>query len=110
MLDESTRSLLNAGMSGYGDRIRRARKDVGLTQEQLALAIGAAGQSTVGNYERSVNEPNLSTFRRIAEVTGRSERTLRRDWRRARAFLYDQLRHVGEAPAVAIPPPAAEPR
>ena len=28
----------------------------------------------------------------IAEVSGGSERTLRRQWRRARAFLYDQLR------------------
>jgi RNA polymerase sigma factor (TIGR02999 family) len=49
------------------------------------------------------------TFAEIAEVTGRSERTLRRDWRRARAFLYDQLRDLGGAPAVAIGPPA-EPR
>ncbi len=27
----------------------------------------------------------------IAEVTGRSERSLKRDWRRARAFLHAQL-------------------
>jgi RNA polymerase sigma factor (TIGR02999 family) len=31
------------------------------------------------------------SFERIAETAGRSERTLRREWRRARAFLYDQL-------------------
>jgi RNA polymerase sigma factor (TIGR02999 family) len=31
-------------------------------------------------------------FERIAETTQRSERTLRRDWRRARAFLYDWMR------------------
>jgi RNA polymerase sigma factor (TIGR02999 family) len=31
------------------------------------------------------------SFDRIAETAGRSERTLRREWRRARAFLYDQL-------------------
>jgi len=49
------------------------------------------------------------TFEEIAEVTGRSERTLRREWRRARAFLYDQLRDLGEAPAVAIGS-SAEPR
>jgi RNA polymerase sigma factor (TIGR02999 family) len=30
-------------------------------------------------------------FERIAETVGRSERTLRREWRRARAFLYDRL-------------------
>lgn len=30
-------------------------------------------------------------FERIAEILGSSERTVRRDWRRARAFLQDQL-------------------
>lgn len=72
MLDASSRGVLNAWMSDYGERIRAARKGVGMTQEQLALAIGAAGQSTVGNYERGENEPNLATARKIAEVTGRS--------------------------------------
>ena len=50
------------------------------------------------------------TFAEIAEATGRSERTLRREWRRARAFLYDQLRDLDGAPAVAIGSPAVEPR
>jgi len=72
MLDAPTCGMLNACMGDYGDRIREARKGVGMTQEQLALAIGAAGQSTVGNYERGVNEPNLATARLIAQVTGRS--------------------------------------
>jgi RNA polymerase sigma factor (TIGR02999 family) len=49
------------------------------------------------------------TFAEIAEAGGRSERTLRRDWRRARAFLYDQLRDLGGAPAVVIAPLATEP-
>jgi RNA polymerase sigma factor (TIGR02999 family) len=31
------------------------------------------------------------SFDRIAETTGGSERTLRRQWRRARAFLYDRM-------------------
>ena len=30
-------------------------------------------------------------FERIAEIVGSSERTVRRDWRRARAFLHDRL-------------------
>jgi RNA polymerase sigma factor (TIGR02999 family) len=49
------------------------------------------------------------TFAEIAEAGGRSERTVRRDWRRARAFLYDQLRDLGDAPAVAIAPAASKP-
>jgi RNA polymerase sigma factor (TIGR02999 family) len=48
------------------------------------------------------------TFAEIAETGGRSERTLRRDWRRARAFLYDQLRDLGGAPSVALAGPAPE--
>lgn len=56
-----------------GQRIREARKRIpGMTQEKLALLIGAAGQSTVGNYERGDNEPSIDTLKRIAEVTGQS--------------------------------------
>lgn len=54
-----------------GLRIAQARKKVpGLTQEKLALLIGAAGQSTVGNWERGENQPDIDAIRRIAEVTG----------------------------------------
>jgi RNA polymerase sigma factor (TIGR02999 family) len=35
------------------------------------------------------------SFERIAETTEKSERTLRRDWRRARAFLQDRMREAG---------------
>jgi RNA polymerase sigma factor (TIGR02999 family) len=35
------------------------------------------------------------TLEEIAELTGRSERTLKRDWRRARAFLYRELGEAG---------------
>jgi RNA polymerase sigma factor (TIGR02999 family) len=31
----------------------------------------------------------------LAEATGLSERTLKRDWQKARAFLYRELTHVG---------------
>lgn len=56
-----------------GQRIAAARKAVsGLTQEKLALLLGAAGQSTVGNWERGENQPDLQTLRRIAEITGHS--------------------------------------
>ena len=52
------------------DAIKEAREAAGLTQEQLALAIGAAGQSTIGNYERGKNEPNFETLQKISTVCG----------------------------------------
>ena len=57
-------------METLGQKIKAARDSVGLTQEQLAFAIGAAGQSTVGNYEQGVNEPAISVLHQIATVTG----------------------------------------
>jgi RNA polymerase sigma factor (TIGR02999 family) len=52
------------------------------------------------------------SFADIAATAGRSERTLRREWRRARAFLYDQLRDLGggDPPAVVLAPSATDPR
>lgn len=55
-----------------GKYIKTAREKAKLTQEQLALAIGAAGQSTLGNYERDKNLPDVDVLRKIAEVTGTS--------------------------------------
>ena len=53
-----------------GERIRIARNQARLTQEQLALALGLSGQSAVGNYERDVNVPDVATLTKIAEITG----------------------------------------
>jgi RNA polymerase sigma factor (TIGR02999 family) len=36
------------------------------------------------------------TFREIAEVTGRSEPTIKRDWRRARTWLYRAMREADD--------------
>lgn len=41
------------------------------------------------------------TLEEIAEVVGRSERSLKRDFRRARAFLYRELQDRGIGPALA---------
>lgn len=59
-------------METLGDRIREARKAANLTQEQLALMIGGAGQSTIGNYERGDSDPSVDMLRKIALATGRS--------------------------------------
>lgn len=69
----SSEKQLSRAAAIIGQRIREARKQIpGMTQEKLALLIGAAGQSTIGNYERGENEPSFETLQRIAEVTGQS--------------------------------------
>lgn len=70
MLAHATRGVFNSIMDTIGKRIKHARLAAGLTQEQLAHSIGAAGQSTIGNYERDTNEPDLATIEAIASATG----------------------------------------
>ena len=59
-----------------GKRIAAARKDVGLTQPELASACGwlqdgAPAQTRVSNYERGAREPGVEEVQEIARVTGR---------------------------------------
>jgi len=51
-----------------GGRLRIARRSVGLTQKQLAEALGVE-PITVSRWERGVTTPSLPRLRRIAEVT-----------------------------------------
>lgn len=44
----------------FGDRLREARVNKGLTQEQLAQKIGVA-KSTLAGYEKGNREPILVT-------------------------------------------------
>ena len=53
---------------GVGGRLRIARRSVGLTQKQLAEALGVE-PITVSRWERGVTTPSLARLRRIAEVT-----------------------------------------
>jgi transcriptional regulator with XRE-family HTH domain len=53
---------------GVGARLRTARRAAGLTQKQLAEALGVES-ITVSRWERGVTVPSLSRLRRIAEVT-----------------------------------------
>ena len=41
---------------GIGKQIRRAREQLGLTQGQLAKAVGVT-KSAIGNYESGVSHP-----------------------------------------------------
>lgn len=51
-----------------GGRVRAARRAAGLTQKQLAEALGVE-PITVSRWERDVTSPSLPRLRRIAELT-----------------------------------------
>lgn len=53
---------------GLGGRLRTARRSAGLTQKQLAEALGVES-ITVSRWERGVTTPSLPRLRRIAEIT-----------------------------------------
>jgi transcriptional regulator with XRE-family HTH domain len=61
------RAAKNVGMA-FKDNLKRAREANKLTQEQLAHAIGAAGQSRISNYESGVREPTLSEIEDLARA------------------------------------------
>ena len=50
----------------FTDRLKAARLERGLTQEQLAHKIGVA-KSTYTGYEKGNSEPNMLTLSRIME-------------------------------------------
>jgi len=52
---------------GVGGRLRTARRSAGLTQKQLAEALGVES-ITVSRWERGVTSPSLPRLRRIAEI------------------------------------------
>jgi transcriptional regulator with XRE-family HTH domain len=54
---------------GVGERLRTARRSVGLTQKQLADELGVES-ITVSRWERGATSPSLTRLRRIAELTG----------------------------------------
>lgn len=54
-------------MSVFGDNLRKARKQLGLTQRQLAARIGARHNS-VSNWETGQNEPDTLTIRRLCDA------------------------------------------
>lgn len=52
-----------------GERIKAARKKVGLTQEDLGKRLGVSG-SFIAQYETNNRNPKLETLRRIAIALG----------------------------------------
>ena len=49
--------------------MRRLRKELGLTQEQLAVKVGI-GQSYICKFERGDKDPSLPTLKRIGKALG----------------------------------------
>ncbi len=56
-------------MGKIGDRIAYLRKARGLSQTELAKAVGASREA-IGKYERNEAMPSVETARRIASVFG----------------------------------------
>ena len=51
----------------YGDRLRWIRENKGITQGELAKAIGLS-TSAIGNYERDYRKPDNPTILKLAEA------------------------------------------
>ena len=54
---------------GFQERLKQARLDKGLTQEQLAGLIGVA-KSTLNGYEKGNREPDFFKIKMLIEVLG----------------------------------------
>lgn len=52
---------------GFGEDIRRARKQKGWTQEELAKALHVK-RSVISKYENGIIEPTVSRFKEIAQA------------------------------------------
>ena len=48
-----------------GNKIKVLRKNLGLTQKELAAQIGIA-QQTLGGYEKNKSQPDIETLKRLA--------------------------------------------
>lgn len=64
--------------SNVGKRIKSAREQLGLTQEQLAETIGLSSMH-ISVIERGVKPPKLETFIKIANTLGVSSDQLLQD-------------------------------
>lgn len=56
-------------MSTFGENLRAARLGAGLSQKQLAEAVGAKHNS-VSNWENGVNSPSNATIEKLCQVLG----------------------------------------
>ena len=59
-----------------GAKIREARNDAGLTQEQLARKIRSLSASDISKIERGEKEPTQEQIKQIAKATGVTQKSL----------------------------------
>ena len=78
----------------FGKRIRELRRQKGMTQKQLSIAIGAT-QATISQYEGGVRIPSPFFRRKLEEVLGVSLEQL------SKPRLDGTLDHVKELTLVA---------
>ena len=52
----------------FAIRIRKARKQVGLSQNQVAAKLGKAGHSSVVNWEKGTATPTVKDFVVLCEI------------------------------------------
>lgn len=88
-------AVVEEGTGGVGARLRAARRGAGLTQQQLAEALGVE-PITVSRWEREVTSPSRPRLRRIAELTGTSLSDLVRDADPAATALAAELAAIRE--------------
>lgn len=60
---------MSLGQQQLGEQIKKAREAKGLSQMDLAEAVGLAHPQSISNYERGIEDPPLHRLRRIAEAT-----------------------------------------
>lgn len=64
----------------FGEKVKKVRKEQGLSQRQLGERMGGITQQTVAQYEKAIEQPKLSTVRKLAEALGVTISELVVDW------------------------------
>lgn len=54
-------------MKEIGERISKRRKDLGYSQEELAVLVGMT-RGSIGNYESGINLPSFEALIKIASA------------------------------------------
>lgn len=75
-----------------GDRIKKIRNDLNLTQQELAYRLGVKTKGTVNSWEKDRNLPNLQNLKDLSKL---GRRTI--DWivtgiENERSYIMEQLR------------------
>ena len=62
-------------MPEFGQRLRKARVDKGMSQEELARAMGLT-QASISQFEKGQRTPTPANIRKFAEILGVQEEAL----------------------------------